>query len=77
MSPKELTREAMALPLAERVALAQSLWQSIEASAPGDVEAETKWAVEESSRRDAEMSSGTVIGRSHDDVMRAARKAIE
>jgi len=30
MSTKELTQEAMALPLAERVALAQSLWQSID-----------------------------------------------
>jgi putative addiction module component (TIGR02574 family) len=77
MSTKELTREAMALPLAERVALAQSLWQSIDGPAAGSVETETKWAVEESARRDAEMTSGKVTGRSHEDVMRAARKAIE
>ena len=76
MSTKELTREAMALSLAERVALAQSLWQSIEGPATGDVETETKWAVEESVRRDAEMTSGKVTGRSHDEVMRAARCSV-
>ena len=77
MSTKELTREAMALPLAERVALAQSLWQSIEGPSSASVEAETKWAVEESARRDSELSSGKVSGRTHEEVMRAARKVIE
>ncbi len=77
MSTKELTREAMALPLAERVALAQSLWQSIEGPAAGQVANEVNWAVEEAVRRDAELSSGKVVGRTHAQVMQAARKAIE
>lgn len=77
MSTKELTLEAMALPLAERVALAQNLWQSIGGSAAGNVADEVKWAVEEAGRRDAELSSGKVIDRTHEQVMRAARKAIE
>ena len=77
MSTKELTQEAMALPLAERVALAQSLWQSIEGPAAGTVTDEVKWAVEEAGHRDAELSSGKVVGRAHEDVMRAARKALE
>lgn len=77
MSTKELTREAMALPLAERVALAQSLWQSIEGPAAGQVANEVKWAVEEAFRRDAELSSGKVVGRTHEQVMLAARTAIE
>lgn len=67
----------MALPLAERVALAQTLWQSIEVPVTGNVADEAKWAIEEASRRDAELSSGKVAGRTHAQVMQAARKAIE
>ena len=67
----------MALPLAERVALAQTLWQSIEGQRAGNVADEVKWAVEESDRRDTELSSGKVAGRTHEQVMRAARKALE
>jgi putative addiction module component (TIGR02574 family) len=76
MSTKELTKEAMALPLRERVALAQSLWQSIEGPASGRVADEVKWALEEADRRDQELESGKVTGRTHEQVMRAARKAI-
>lgn len=77
MSGKELTQEAMALPLAERIALAQSLWQSIEGQPVGRVADEVKWAVAEADRRDAELSSGQAAGRTHEQVMRAARKALE
>lgn len=76
MSTKELTREAMALPLAERVALAQSLWQSIEGQPKGQITDEVNWALNEADRRDAELSSGQAVGRTHEQVMRAARKAI-
>jgi hypothetical protein len=34
MSTQELTMEAMALPLADRILLAQALWESIEAGLP-------------------------------------------
>jgi len=62
----------MALPLAERVSLAQALWESINSDLPdGDGRA----AVDEAIRRDEELSSGKVTGRSHDDVMKAARRA--
>ncbi len=77
MSTKELTKEAMALPLRKRVALAQSLWQSIDGPASGQVADEEKWALEEAARRDEELASGKVVGRTHKQVMRAARKAIE
>jgi len=77
MSTKQLTREAMALPLAERIALAQSLWQSIEGQPVGKVADEVDWAVREADSRDAELSSGQAIGRTHEEVMRAARKALE
>ena len=62
----------MALPLAERVSLAQALWESINSDLPdGDGRA----AVDEAIRRDEELSSGKVTGRSHDEVMKAARRA--
>lgn len=77
MSSKEIEREAMALPLAERVALAQSLWQSIEGEGGGSVTEEVNWALEEATRRDDALSSGAVSARTHEKVMRAARKAIE
>ena len=77
MSTKEIVREAMAMPLAERVALAQGLWQSIESQQVGQVTDEVIWAVQESERRDAELSTGQASGRTHEQVMRAARKAIE
>lgn len=72
MSTKQIIAAAMALPLAERVSLAQALWESINSDLPdGDGRA----AVDEAIRRDEELSSGKVTGRSHDDVMKAARRA--
>jgi hypothetical protein len=59
MSTQELTAEAMALPLPDRVRLAQALWESIEA---GLAETDEDSAVRESIRRDEELSSGAVTG---------------
>ena len=73
MSNEELTSKAMALPLAERVSLAQSLWESIDA---GLEEADETLALKDAVRRDEELSSGKVTGRSHEEVMREARRAI-
>lgn len=73
MSTVELTAEAMALPLAERVSLAQALWQSIEAGLP---EADEQETLKEAVRRSQELASGEVVGRSHEEVMQAARRAI-
>lgn len=63
----------MALPLPERVSLAQALWQSIDAGLP-DIEEHD--AVRKVVRRDEELSSGAVVGRTHEEVMQAARRAI-
>lgn len=63
----------MALPLPERVSLAQALWQSIDADL---LEVDEREAVRDAVRRDKEFSSGAVIGRSHKEVMQAARRAI-
>jgi Putative addiction module component len=73
MSAQELTSEAMALPLPERVSLAQALWESIDAAlaeVPEDV------ALGEAIRRDQELSSGSAVGRTHEEVLRAARRSI-
>ena len=73
MSTQQITSEAMALPISERVSLAQALWQSIDA---GLAAANDREAVTEAIRRDEELSSGAVQGRTHEEVMRAARRAI-
>jgi len=73
MSTQQLTTEAMALPLSERVSLAQTLWQSIDA---GLADTEERDAVREAIRRDQELSSGAVVGRTHEEVMQAASRAI-
>lgn len=73
MSTQQLTAEAMALPLSERVSLAQTLWQSIDA---GLADTEEREVVREAIRRDQELSSGAVTGRMHEEVMQAARRAI-
>lgn len=74
MSTEQLIADAMALPLSERVSLAQALWESIDADLP---EADDRAAVAEAISRDKELSSGRVVGRTHEEVMQAARRAIE
>ena len=73
MSAEQLTAEAMALPLRERVDLAQALWESIEAGLP---DTDEHLAASEAIRRDEELSSGAAVGREHSEVMQAARRAI-
>lgn len=74
MKTRPLAEQVMALPLAERVDLAEALWQSIGEGLQAGGESE---AVEQAARRDAELASGATSGRSHDEVMKAARRAIE
>ena len=74
MTTEQLIADAMALPLSERVSLAQALWESIDAGLP---DADERAAVAEAIRRDEELSSGRVAGRSHEDVKRAARRSLK
>lgn len=74
MSTEQLTAEAMALPLKERVSLAQALWESIDA---GLRDTDEGAAIAEAIRRDEELSSGAVTARTHEEVMDAARRALE
>ena len=73
MSIQQLSREAMALPLAERATLAQALWASIDEGLPA---ADERSAIADALRRDAELTAGTVTGRTHAEVMEAARRAL-
>ena len=73
MSTEQLKTEAMALPLRERVSLAQALWQSIDS---GLTDTNERDAVNEAARRDQELSSGAVAGRTHEEAMQAARRAL-
>jgi putative addiction module component (TIGR02574 family) len=73
MSTKQLTDEALALPLAEKVSLAQALWQSIDS---GLADSDEQTALREAIRRDQELSSGAAKGLTHEEAMQAARRAI-
>lgn len=74
MSTKQLIADALALPLPERVELAQALWESIDAELP---DTEERAAVNQAIQRDEELSSGKVAGRTHEEVMQAAQRALE
>jgi putative addiction module component (TIGR02574 family) len=73
MSAQEIIDEAMALPLSDRVSLAQALWQSIDS---GLSEADEDIALQGAIRRDQELTAGVVTGRKHEEVMQSARRAI-
>jgi hypothetical protein len=75
MSNEDLTRKLLALPLPERVHLAQALWESIEEGGPWEPAAERE-AIELAKIRDRELENGAVEGRTHQQVMEAARRAL-
>lgn len=70
---QKLTEEAMALPLPERVSLAQALWESINVDLAESGEQE---ALRQAIIRDEELSSGKAVGRSHEEVMQATRRTL-
>ena len=74
MTTEQLISDAMALPLSERVSLAQALWESIDAGLP---HADENAAIADAVRRDAELSSGRVRGRTEEEVFQAGRRALE
>lgn len=76
MSREQLTEAVMSLPLAERVSLAQDLWESIQGTSLSSARDEEQEALAEAQRRDAELSSGAVAGRTHEQVMETMRRAI-
>lgn len=75
MSREQLTVAALALPLDEQVELAQTLWENIHNHGM-DTPAVDEALLAEVRRRDEELSSGSVQGYAHEEVMAAARQAI-
>jgi putative addiction module component (TIGR02574 family) len=71
MSTQQLREEVMALPLKERLALADEIYESAEGT---DLTFDPEWAAE-LQRRSAEMRDGTVPIYTHEEVMRSARQA--
>jgi len=77
MTVAELTNQIMALPLAERVAIAQKVWESLD-DEHAEISPQTDGeAVAVARRRDDAMSRGDVLGRSHEEVMSDARRSIK
>jgi putative addiction module component (TIGR02574 family) len=70
MTTQQLVELALALPLAERIDLADALWQSIAEGLPPVSEED---AIREAVKRCEALESGRVMGRTHDQVMDAAQ----
>jgi hypothetical protein len=77
MQTDDLVRQLIALPLPDRVTVAQALWQSIDEGLATDAADDQQDAVQTALRRDEELSSGLRIGRSHEEVMEAVRQALQ
>jgi hypothetical protein len=73
LTPIPLKKELTPIPLAERVDPAEALWQSI---GEGLQAGEERQALSHARRRDDEPASDSVSGRTHDEVMKAARRAV-
>ncbi len=67
-----MATEALRLEEDSRAQLAAILLESLDAPVPSDAEAERQ-LLEEADRRDQELASGAVEGRSWEDVLVAAR----
>ena len=76
MSTQQLVDKLLALPLPQRIDVAQTLWESINGASGDEVNAADREAINVAKRRKAEPAAGTVAGRTHEEVMLAARRAI-
>jgi hypothetical protein len=76
MTTADLTNQTMALPAAERAAIALKVWESIEDEHVAISPDSDAKAVEDALRRDHEMSHGEVPERSHEEVMKNARRLV-
>jgi len=70
----EVTNEPLALPVAERVVLAQRVWNSVEHFASSEIE---KAWMDEADRRWVEIEEGKAQCLPADEVMRRARESLE
>lgn len=74
MTVQQIISEALALPVAQRAELLQALWESLDQALPqhtaGDVICDAR-------KRDAQLTNGEVVGRTHEDVMASARMSLQ
>lgn len=76
MSREELAQAALALPVGDRAQLAQVLWRSLEEPDSARAGVDERQTLDLARHRDAELSSGAVTGRTHAEVMAAARRQL-
>jgi putative addiction module component (TIGR02574 family) len=79
MTTEDLTQQALALPPAERLHLAQALWESLAAESAdevGQLDGQDE-AVRLAQQRDAELASGMVETRTHEQVMDAVQRLLK
>lgn len=69
----DVTKEALSLPVEDRVILAQRVWESVEHFASADVE---KAWMDEVDRRWREIEEGMVQCQPADQVMKRARQSL-
>jgi putative addiction module component (TIGR02574 family) len=72
----ELTREILALPAEDRREIARQIRGSLDNDDPV-FDGSDRSLYAEIMRRDEELTSGTVQPRTHEEVMKAARRAIQ
>lgn len=77
MQTDDIVQQLIALPLPDRVTVAQALWQSIDEGLGREAVDEQQDAVRDALRRDTELTSGSIAGRSHEEVMEAVRQALK
>jgi putative addiction module component (TIGR02574 family) len=77
MTIAQLTNEALALPLSDRILLAERLWESVNSAPATERDAEEDALLQEATRRLDEMKRGAVKTWSHDQVMENITKAIQ
>ncbi|MCE0483945.1 MAG: addiction module protein [Methylacidiphilales bacterium] len=75
MSITQIKEMALALPVEQRVDLAQPLWSSLE-NHPSDITGDEAAFQDELKRRDQEMSADPSSCSSHEEVMTEARRRI-
>jgi hypothetical protein len=77
MKTEQLGLALLALPLSERVVVAQYLWQSVHEGMKTNAEAEERESLREARRGNRELAAGAMTGRTHEQVMGAAWRPLE
>lgn len=76
MTMEQITQLILALPVGERVEIAQALWESLGEARPV-TEPQDDEDLALAVRRDAELASGEAVGRTHEEILLAARRILK